>query len=588
MRSSRAGRPIRWGLKAASEALLHRSARAAARRDAQERRRYAEDPWAYARDIVGVKLSRIQDEALQIILEHDRVLLPGANNIGKTWFLGLCAVWVLDARAALPGEESDERGARVLLPGPDHETVFQTIYSEMLAHARRAEHRGHLMPGRRSTATVMWKVREHWNVEAFSPPRNPNQKQAHSVAGRHQLEQWAIIAEGQGVPASVWQAIEGTCSTDGNKIVSDSNPTELYGPFYDHTKLRSWVVHHVSALDHDNVVERRLVIPKAVSHKVVERRIVDHCQDRGCYPSEATPEPEHDDFLYALPPEGAPEPRPRKDGVRGHVDGEIRVYRPRGDFAPKVLGRYPKGGETSLFDPAAWDAGVERWKAGGDPALPPDRVGVDASRGARDAICAAPSWGEDGWSLLLRWAELQQSGDLEGLEELRRAHRVRVGRIHTLPMAKPPATARELLHRWPRSHWLVEYAGGGEGVVDHAVDVLAYDDITMLYPSGETPERLPEEPYVGNFRAAMYARAAMLVARGLVDPPDDSDLREEIMATELEFKRVMKLEGEKRLVGHIVKKEELKKRLGRSPDRADAFAMALCQPAVGSGEVECW
>ena len=563
-----------------------------ATRDPLKRRTYADDPWAYVADVLGLTLSRPQKQALEAIVNHDRVLLAGANNVGKTTLDACIALWYLDARAAQDGGDLEERGARVLLAGPDHPTIFQTVYAEMLSLARRAESRGHLMPGRRSMNSVLWKVREKWGVEPFAPPRASGQEQAHSAAGRHHREQIAILCEAQGIPEPVWKAVDGMCSSAGNKMLAETNPTEPVGPFHARSRLSSWRLVHLSALDHDNVTERRLVIPEAITWQRLEARIRDQCENLGPWPAVA-PDPDYDDFLYALTPGSpdAPETEDpeatREDGILGHSDGSACVFRPRGNFAPQSLGRYPKGGERSLFDPAALDQAMARWREAHTPEVPADRVGLDSSYGG-DAICAAPVWGEDAASLLIQYQEAMENGDTEAVEDLQTYKRAYVGWIHLLPAGRPPQTARWMLDHYPRSHWMVEHAGGGEGVCDHAREVLGHHDLTPINPSDSAPHRLEEEPICGNHRAALYARAAMLVQRGLVDVPDDPMLREELLAMSLHYDRVLTIDGEKQQAAHLTPKKRLLQTLGRSPDRASAFVFALSQPVLDEDEDCYW
>ncbi|MCH8297514.1 MAG: hypothetical protein IH873_05560, partial [Chloroflexi bacterium] len=156
------------------------------RRKPAERRKYAGDPWAYFRDVLGWTLTKQEELALDEIEKHDRLLIPSGNNLGKTFVLSGYGCYRFDAVAALPDEDRglEEQGCQLLLPGPDHNTVFATIYSAILEHANRAESRGFGMPGLRSEKSIHWRVRPRWHVEAFAPPKHVGQEVAHSASGR--------------------------------------------------------------------------------------------------------------------------------------------------------------------------------------------------------------------------------------------------------------------------------------------------------------------------------------------------------------------------------------------------------------------
>jgi hypothetical protein len=86
-------------------------------------------------------------------------------------------------------------------------------------------------------------------------------------------------------------------------------------------------------------------------------------------------------------------------------------------------------------------------------------------------------------------------------------------------------------------------------------------------------------------RASLFIRAAMLVNAGLVDLPDDPDLREECLAHEVihEARTVVDDNGQRHRVEavRVEPKDKVKKKLGRSPDRADALVLSLFEPPGG-------
>lgn len=553
-------------------------ARAQASRDPDERRAYAGDPWAYFSDILGIDLTGQQEESLQLIEKHDRVLIPAGNNLGKTFTLAGYGIYRLDAVAALPDEAMGlpEQGGRVLLPGPDHGTIFQTIYAEMLTLASRAEVRGYRMPGSRSEKSVSWRVRAKWHVEAFSPPQSVQEEVAHQASGRHHRNQVALIEEGQGVDGRVWRAAEGMCSSPGNKIVSTFNPTEPVGPAYQRARAGGYRVLHLSAFDHPNVRKRRDVVPDAVDFRRIDDRVKTECRDRGPYPS--TPvEEDHGEFVYALPPPGSdPESGPREDGHPGDPDGELRVYRPGPTFSSQVLGQWPEQSDRGLFDPGPWDKAVRRWRDQRLRTTRPDRVGVDAARRGEDENVACPAWGETAGALLEAFASAQDAGPGH-VEKIRKERRAYVGELQVLGSGDGPEVAGRLARAFGDVPYNIDEGGVGASVLDHTARVIGYDAAGVSF-GASPPEPTPGEPWSEDLRTAMYVRAARLVNLGLADPPDDPLLREEVMAQRVEHRtRTVRTKKKTRRVPSVKleKKKEVKKRIGRSPDRADAFVLSL-------------
>jgi hypothetical protein len=78
----------------------------------------------------------------------------------------------------------------------------------------------------------------------------------------------------------------------------------------------------------------------------------------------------------------------------------------------------------------------------------------------------------------------------------------------------------------------------------------------------------------------MYVRAAKLVQIGMVDMPKDVLLREELLAHEIIYtEKVVPVKGsrkkQRKPAIRIMEKDKVKKKIGRSPDRADAFVLSL-------------
>jgi len=566
-----------------------------ATRDIAHRRSYAGKPSLYFRDVLGWVLTDQQERMLELIEQEDKILLPSGTNIGKSFVLAGYGIYRFDAVGAL--EDPDlglaEQGAKILLPGPDAKTVQKTIFAKMLVHAMRAEARGFLMPGYRTETggSVLWRVRPEWDIEAFSPPRKVGQEIAHTASGRHHRNMIALVEEASGVDERVMAAVEGMCSSQGNKIIAPFNPAESGSAVFVRSNLSSYRTHHISALDHPNVKLRlnpgdEGYIPGAVAYRNIDARVRDQCKDFGPYPK-VQPDKIHKDIVYALPHQGARERGRRKDGNPGHPDAPLRVYRPGPMFEAQVLGQWPSGGDYRLFSIGAWDESVARWiEAGSDPEEPPDMVGCDPARFGSDDSCAAPRWGPTAEELLRGYMDARDSGgDLKGgsekaVQQYVRDNGCRIGEIRVLNKGDGPSLARQLVDLWPSSPFNID-EGGGVSCLDHLRSVLKRDAMGVVFGSAP-PEPTPGEPWSENLRTAMYVRFARVVAFGLVDVPNDPQLREEVLAHELKYRyrtveervngRLQKVRKPSVL---LIEKDEVKKRIGRSPDKADAAVQSL-------------
>jgi hypothetical protein len=544
---------------------------------------YLGRPHDYIREILGRDLIPQQVRIIDAAMEHRRGIFPGGTNLCKSDALSALAIYFLDVEGAVPEamEGGAPRGCRIVLAGPTHPSIFN-FYEKMLRHAERAEKRGHRMPGERSAASVLWRIGPDWGVEPVSPPRSAGETVAHAMSGRHAGVMFLVIEEAQGTREAIWASAEGMLSGEDNYLLAPLNPTESTGPAYDRVRDGRYVAVHLSAFDHPNILNRDNSIKAAVSYQAIDAR-VRGCEDRGSWPAEQ-PNPTFAEFLYALPPAGAQERGGRDDGIPGHPDGEVRVYRPRGLFEGQVLGQFPVNISSGLIRASTWDAAVERWRRRRDPDRKPDAVGVDPAREGADTTKAAPRWGPSAETMLRDYGEAQAAADPKRMADLQGDdRRIRVGELVSAPPGDGPEVAGFLWRRFPWKDvpWYVDEGSVGASPLDHARRVIGVDARPVAF-GGERPPIVPGEPWCANVRTALYVRAMMLLERDLVDPPDDPELRKEMLAHELMEEELTVIDqGRKRRASgvRVLAKDEVKKKLGRSPDRADAFVLALWHAA---------
>jgi hypothetical protein len=462
----------------------------------------------------------------------------------------------------------------------------------MQQHAERAAARGFPMPGRRSFAPKWW-VRPAWDVRLIVPRKQVSQKIAHAASGSHHANMVALIEEAAGVFEAVWLAIEGMCSGQGNKVFAAFQPNDPTGPAAQRARLAEWKVIHLSAFDHPNVRGRQIVVPGAVGHTFVDTSVRIHCQDLGPA-SSRRPDPIYNEFVYALPKPGQPEaPAPklspaealaysaRPDGMPGHPDAELHVYRPDSIAEAQVFGLWPSSSQRGLFAEGHVREMFRRFK--GTPATAPDRVGFDVALQGDDDSIVTPAWGRGAEWLLRTWQEAVKVGDT-GTQEALLAQHALVGAAQVLPKGSGPAMAQAAVAAWPLSPFIVDAGGEGRSAFDHLTEVIRADASGVQF-GGLPPEPVLGEPWSENMRTAMYVRAAMLVRFGLVDAAEDPLLLEELLAHELLSKqRTVEAEGRKERVEAVllISKDKIKERIGRSPDRADAFVLALTEQAQAS------
>jgi hypothetical protein len=248
-----------------------------------------------------------------------------------------------------------------------------------------------------------------------------------------------------------------------------------------------------------------------------------------------------------------------------------------------------------LFDGVALEASMERWAKGVDPDTPPDLVGGDPARFGKDNTTLAARWGEDAGTLLRRYAEAVEYGP-EVAAHFRLKNRMRIGEIRVLPKADGPDTAVAMSHAFPNSPIALDDGGVGSSPYDHLNRVLQHPVEPVSFAGTAAPPG-KGEPWSENIRTQIAVRLAMLVNFGLVDLPNNSMLRQELLALELEMrvKTVMEIDsnGVERKVRKasvlLIEKDKIKKLIGRSPDLADCCEIAANgNPVPKPAQWEAW
>jgi hypothetical protein len=439
--------------------------------------------------------------------------------LGKTFLLALWGIYPLrrDGGARESGHRRQPSRAHASsCPGPDHDTVFETLYSEMLVHAARAELRGHLMPGERSEKSVNWRVRPMWNVEAFSPPSRVHLNVAHTASGRHHRNQIALIEEGQGVSEPLWRAAEGMCSSAGNQIASSFNPTEPVGPAYERARNGTYRVIHLDAFEHPNIVSessssRRGRFQASSTRACASAAIAGRIPARRSSRSSAT---SCTRCRNATPEHGA-----RTDNVRGHPDAKPRVYRPTITFTRRcaVSGRDVELRPVRFRGNRSGDGALGQ---GPRPDDAPDRVGLDPAREGDDDAVAAPAWGETAEQLLRAYFLAEESGPA-AIEALRQDSARARRRAHGVPKSDGVTLAQRVHRQFPDSPFTIDE---GASARRRSITSRACSTATSCRsrsPRSPNPPVNQSEPWSENMRTQLYLRASMAVNRGLVDVPDD-------------------------------------------------------------------
>lgn len=243
-----------------------------------------------------------------------------------------------------------------------------------------------------------------------------------------------------------------------------------------------------------------------------------------------------------------------------------------GAVQSRVLGQFPSESEYGLINREWLEAAAERFESGvfaDEAAAAIPMIAVDPARYGPDLTACAVRRGPV-LTEIITWAKLDtmETADRVAIEA------ERVG-IHpgVMTMGLEGRTAWVMR---PRGKIIVDEVGVGAGTMD-----------ALKKARWVTPERELKWRVVGfsggrkasrkffNERAAAFWRLHELLEQGKIAMAWDEKLADELMDIR------WSLSGEQRI--QIEGKDQLKSRLGRSPDRADAVSMVFGAPSMRIG-----
>lgn len=485
----------------------------------------------FVRDALGVTLDREQQDILSSVQFNPRTSVASGTARGKDFVAACAAVSFLYLTPRWNTKRELVENTKVALTAPTDRQVRNIMMPEVARLYNRAKQRGILLPGRLTTSDIRTE-NEEWFLTGFKADEHNHE----AWSGFHAVHTMFVITEATGIGDDTFAAIEGNLQGD-SRILLVFNPNTPIGYAARSQKGDRWEKFRLNSLTAPNVVQKRNVIAGQVDYEWVLDKVQQWCMPI----SEAERTEEFDDFFF-----------------------EGQWYRPEDLFRKKVLGKFPKVADDVLI-PQQWiEAAQERWyQNGGHEPLSSDirMLGVDVAGMGRDSTCYCERSG--------RWVAPFVSKNSGG-------------------QADHMAVAGEIVNRrrhQPKMVVSIDTIGEGAGVYSRCIE---QDDrrfiISCKYSEGA--KRLDKElsDVTGQYRFANMRAYLFWCVRDWLNPkndtgamlPPDAQFLEE--ATEIRWS----FRSDGRII--IEPKEDIKERIGRSPDKFDALANTFYPiRSVGSG-----
>ena len=197
-------------------------------------RRYVHDPVAFARDVCKFNPDTNQAAVMMDVADASRVTVRSGQGVGKTALEAVIALWFMTTRPF----------ARVVATAPTRQQLHDVLWSEIEKWRSKSPLLSTIL---KWTKTYVYMVgfEKRWFAVARTATKPEN------MQGFHEDNMLFIVDEASGVAEPIMEAILGTLSGPGNKLLMCGNPTQTSGTFYDsHTAdLAMYRAHKISSRD---------------------------------------------------------------------------------------------------------------------------------------------------------------------------------------------------------------------------------------------------------------------------------------------------------------------------------------------------
>jgi hypothetical protein len=481
--------------------------------------------WNYfIKEVFGVQLDAEQRAIVSAVQHGKFVSVRSGTARGKDFVAACCAVCWLYLKPRWNANGELVENAKVAMTAPTDRQVLNIMIPEVKRLFQRAKRRGFQLPGRTTTHDIRMSS-EEWFLTGFKADDNNHE----AWSGFHAVHTFFVVTEASGISDDTFDAIEGNLQSDACILIV-FNPNTTVGYAAKSQKSERWQRFCLNSLTAPNVVEKRNIIPGQVDYEWVKDKVENWCH-----------------------------PIAREDVLAKEDDFEFEGawYRPSDLFRKKVLGQFPKVEDGALI-PLQWiEKARERWKDYHLTSRNGGRHGIDVAGMGRDNSVRCSRYDD----YVAEFAKHNSGGKADHM------------RVAGDIMALSKSTTDSM--------FFIDTIGEGAGVYSRCLEVCDTENLKAkkrnIYSckfseAAKDKSGRPLTDFTGQYTFANMRAYLAWCVREWLDPdsmsnamlPPGGTFAEE--ATEIRWKFTSN--------GSILieAKEDIKKRLGYSPDEFDALA----------------
>jgi hypothetical protein len=488
---------------------------------------YINDWCLFAREYLKVNLDEEQEAVLRSVQINPMTACSSGTSRGKDYVAAVAAICFLYLTPRWNDKGDLVANTKVALTAPTGRQVKDIMMPEI----SRIWLNSAYLPGELTSSNIRMPLPyKEWFLTGFKADDHNTE----AWTGFHAANVLFVVTEASGMHEKVFEAIEGNLQGNSRLLLVFNNNTNT-GYAAHAMRSRRFAKFRLNSLNAINVKEKRIIIPGQVDYAWVKDKVENWCE----------PILEEKDF--------------------SEVDGDFRweagMYRPNDTFRVKILGLGPKTAEGQLI-PLEWVeaanlryAEFKKIEHTSIYKKKPLRLGVDVAGMGRDSSCFCPRYGN-----VVETMTMVNSGGTAN-------HMAIAGKV----ISVMKANLDDFTGLHPQA--FIDTIGEGAGVFSACEEERIKGKVWIRTYSCKFSESAENKTDITGQYEFMNMRAYLYwMVRDFLDPRNKMDaclapnelLKEELTETRWKFMR----DG----VVFIEPKEDIKKRLKRSPDHADALA----------------
>lgn len=471
----------------------------------------------FCRDVLGASLDKEQRDIIDSVQYNPLTAVSSGTARGKDYVSACAAVCFMYLTPRFGNDGYMISNTKVAMTAPSSRQVHNIMTPEIRRLVRRARQKfPFACPGRLVSDDIRTDY-EEWFLTGFKADDNNTE----AWSGFHAVNTMFVVTEASGINEIIYNAIEGNLQGNSRLLIV-FNPNVTTG--YAARAMRSsrFARFRLDSLNAENVVKKKMIIPGQVNYEWVRDKVENWCTEIN-----------ESDFIES----------------EGDFEWEGKLYRPNDLFRIKVRGMFPRVSQDILV-PQDWiEAAQERWKTFQLSSRDNGIIGVDVAGMGRDCSVHCYRYG----NYVSKFDKSNSGGVAD--------HMKVAGKI------------KYDVERDNNVVAIIDTIGEGAGVYSRCKEQgLGNKVISCKYSEAAKKNDMPLKDITGELEFANMRAYLMWCVRDWLNPRNNTGAMlppgGSFIAEAAEIKWFFRSDGKIM----IEKKDDIKARLGYSPDEFDALA----------------